>query len=130
MGKINDFIDEAGIFFLATVDGDQPKVRPLGAHFEEDGKVYFTVGDFKDVYKQMAENPKVEIVAYKDRVWLRYTGRAVFEDNPDHVEKFLQALPHLRNAYNETTGHKMMVFHLEDAEAYLIDMAGNKTPLL
>ena len=130
MSKINDFINEAGVFFLATVDGNRPKVRPLGAHFEEDGKIYFTVGDFKDVYKQLCENPLVEIVAYKDWVWLRYTGRAVFDDNPEYAEKFLEALPNLRNVYNETTGNKMMVFHLEDAEANLIDMSGNKTTLL
>ena len=51
MSKINDFLTEAGVFFLATVDGDQPKLRPLGAHFEIDGKLLFGVGDFKDVYK-------------------------------------------------------------------------------
>ena len=47
MSKVNDFITEAGVFYLATVDGDQPKVRPLGAHMEMDGKVLFGVGDFK-----------------------------------------------------------------------------------
>ena len=51
MSKMNDFLTEAGVFFLATVDGDQPKLRPLGAHVELDGKVIFGVGDFKNVYK-------------------------------------------------------------------------------
>ena len=60
MSKINDFLTEAGVFFLATVDGDQPKLRPLGAHMELDGKVLFGVGDFKDVYRQMVANPKVD----------------------------------------------------------------------
>ena len=80
MSKINDFLTEAGVFFLATVDGDQPKLRPLGAHFEMDGKVLFGVGDFKDVYKQLVADPKVEIAALKpDRHWLRYTGKAVIK---------------------------------------------------
>ena len=82
MSKLNDFITEAGVFFLATEDGKQPKVRPLGAHLEEDGKIFFTIGDYKDVYKQIKENPLVEIVAYKDRQWIRYTGKAVFDDEP------------------------------------------------
>ena len=123
MSKINDFITEAGLFFLATVDGDQPKVRPLGAHMEMDGKVLFGVGDFKDVYKQLKANPKAEIVACKpDTHWLRYTGKAVFEDDPKYAEAFLEMMPMLRNIYNDQTGHKMMIFHLEDAKAYDIKM--------
>ena len=80
MSKVKDFLAEAGIFFMATVDGDQPKLRPLGAFLEEDGKLIFGVGDFKNVYRQMRANPLVEIAACKkDGHWLRYTGRAVFE---------------------------------------------------
>ena len=123
MSKINDFITEAGVFFLATVDGDKPKVRPLGAHLEMDGKVLFGVGDFKDVYRQLQANPNTEIVACKsDGHWLRYTGRAVFETDPKYAEAFLEAMPHLRSIYNDETGHKMMVFGLEDATAYDIAM--------
>ena len=131
MSRINDFLTEAGVFFLATEDGLQPKVRPLGAHIESNGRIYFTVGDFKEVYRQMTENPRVEIVAFtsKDRMWLRYTGRAVFEDNDDVREQVFQRLPHLRNAYNETTGHKMMLFYLEDATAMLMDISGNGGPI-
>ena len=63
MSKINDFLNEAGVFFLATVDGDKPRLRPLGAHMEMDGKEIFGIGDFKAVYKQMVANANVEIVA-------------------------------------------------------------------
>ena len=56
MSKINDFLTEAGTFYLATIDGSQPKLRPLGLHFELDGKVCFGVGKFKNVYKQMQAN--------------------------------------------------------------------------
>ena len=71
MSKVHDFLNEAGVFFLATVDGDQPRLRPLGFHMEMEGKEMFGVGDFKDVYKQLTANPKVEIVACKPEMpWL------------------------------------------------------------
>ena len=131
MSKVNDFLTEAGVFFLATVDGDQPKVRPLGAHFEMDDKVLFGVGDFKNVYKQMVANPKVEIVACKqDGHWLRYTGKAVFEEDPKYAEAALDMMPDLRNIYNEQTGNKMAIFHLEDATAVDIAMMGEGENLL
>ena len=125
MSKINDFLTEVGVFFLASVDGDQPKLRPLGAHFEMDGKVLFGVGDFKNVYKQLVANPKTEIVACKaDGHWLRYTGKAVFETDPKYANAALEAMPQLKGIYNEETGHKMMMFHLEDATAAQIAMMG------
>ena len=131
MSKINDFLTEAGVFFLATVDGDQPKLRPLGAHFEMDGKVLFGVGDFKDVYKQLIANPKTEIVAAKpDGHWLRYTGRAVFETDEKYAKAALEAMPRLKDIYNEQTGHKMMMFHLEDAAAVEIPVMGDGEDLL
>ena len=131
MSKINDFLTEAGVFFMATVDGDQPKLRPLGTHFEMDGKLLFGVGDFKDVYKQLIANPKTEIVAAKpDGHWLRYTGRAVFETDEKYANALLEASPHLKNIYNEETGHKMMMFHLEDATAVVIPVMGPGESLL
>ena len=131
MSKINDFLTEAGVFFLATVDGDQPKLRPLGAHFEMDGKLLFGVGDFKDVYRQLQANPKTEIVAAKpDGHWLRYTGRAVFETDEKYAAAALDAMPRLKAIYNEATGPKMMMFHLEDATAVDIPMMGPGESLL
>lgn len=127
MKKIDDLLSQAGYFFLATVDGDQPKLRPLGAHFIADGKVIFGVGDFKNVYKQLAKNPKTEIVAMIDGKgkWLRYTGRAVFAEEADrlrYTEMTFERIPGLRDIYNEKTGHKLMCFWLEDATAEVISM--------
>lgn len=131
MSKVNDFLTEAGVFFLATTDGDQPKVRPLGAHMEMDGKIIFGVGDFKDVYKQLVANPKTEIVAAKqDGHWLRYTGKAVFETDPKYAEAALDASPNLKNIYNDETGNKLMMFHLEDATAVDIAVMGEGVNLL
>ena len=131
MSKVNDFLTEAGVFYLATVDGDQPKLRPLGMHYEADGKVLFGVGDFKEVYKQLRANPKCEIAAAKpDGHWIRYTGRAVFDDDPKYAEQALELMPHLRSIYNEQTGNKMMIFHLEDAKAVDIPVMGEGESLL
>ncbi|MCR5705122.1 MAG: pyridoxamine 5'-phosphate oxidase family protein [Eubacterium sp.] len=131
MSKVNDFLTEAGVFFLATVDGDQPKLRPLGAHLEMDGKVLFGIGDFKNVYRQLQANPKTEIVACKqDGHWMRYTGKAVFETDEKYAEAILEGAPHLREIYNEKTGYKMMTFHLEEASAVEIAVMGEGVDLL
>ena len=130
MGKVNDFLTEAGVFYLATVDGDQPKVRPLGAHLEMDGKVLFGVGDFKDVYKQLKANPLCEIAACKkDGHWLRYTGKAVFETDYSYAEEMIKTAG-LDMIYNEQTGNKLMAFHLEDAKAVDIAVMGEGESLL
>ena len=131
MSKINDYLSEAGVFFLATCDGDQAKCRPLGAHMEMDGKVIFGVGDFKNVYRQLSANPKCEIVAAKqDGHWLRYTGKAVFETDPKYAQAMLDGAPQLRSIYNEETGNKMMCFHIEDATAVDIMIMGEGENLL
>ena len=131
MSRINDFLNDAGVFFLATTDGDQPKCRPLGAHLEMDGKVIFGVGDFKNVYKQLVANPKCEIVAAKqDGHWMRYTGKAVFETDTKYADAMLEAMPNLKDIYNEQTGNKMMCFHIENATAADIAVMGEGEDLL
>ncbi|MBR2592776.1 MAG: pyridoxamine 5'-phosphate oxidase family protein [Oscillospiraceae bacterium] len=131
MSKIIDFLNEAGTFYLATVDGDQPRVRPLGLKLEMDGKVMFGIGDFKNVYRQMLANPKVEIVACKKgQHWMRYTGRAVFETDPKYAKAALDSMPGLKRIYNEETGNKMMMFHLEDATCVDIEMMGEGVNML
>ena len=127
MNKIDDLLTSSKAFFLATADGDQPKLRPLGAHHVVDGKVWLGVGEFKDVYRQLAANPKCEVVALQPdgAKWLRWTGRAVFAKGPqreDLEEVFLNAAPGLRNIYDKTPGKRMMCFTLEDARAELIPL--------
>lgn len=130
MSRIKDFLKEAGVFFLATVDGNRPKLRPLGAFLEEDGKLLFGVGDFKNVYRQMTVNPLVELVACKPNGhWLRYTGRAVFETEPKYAEQMIRESG-LEAIYNEQTGNKLMVFHLEDATAVDIAVMGEGESLI
>ena len=107
MSKVKDFLAETGIFFLATVDGDQPKLRPLGAFLEEDGKLIFGVGDFKNVYRQMLANPLVEIAACKkDGHWLRYTGRAVFETDDKYAEEMIRQVFTIKDGIHVGTKQK------------------------
>ncbi len=71
MKRVEQFLKEAGTYYLATVEGDQPRVRPFGtAHIFED-KLYIQTGKVKDVSKQLHTNPKAEICAFKDGEWLR-----------------------------------------------------------
>lgn len=125
MSRINDFLTEAGIFYLATTDGDQPKMRPIGSHFEMDGKIIVGIGTFKNVYKQMVKNPKVEIVALNKKAqWLRYTGTAVFETDPKYATYSLEKNPGLKKVYNDETGKKLGMFHLENATAEILGPDG------
>ena len=130
MNRISEFLTEAGVFFLATNDGAQPKLRPLGAHIEADGRVIFGVGDFKKVYRQLIANPLCEIVACKqDGHWLRYTGKAVFEDDEKYATEMIAA-SHLEAIYNDETGNNLMTFHLEDATAVVIAVMGEGESIL
>lgn len=124
--QIDDILAKAGAFFLATVDGDQPKLRPLGAHHVVDGKVWLGVGEFKNVYRQLAANPKCEVVALEPGGrWLRWTGRAAFAEGEEREkleEVFLEAMPGLRKIYDKSPGRRMMCFTLADARAELVQM--------
>ena len=125
--QIDDILTQAGAFFLATVDGDQPKLRPLGAHHLVDGRLWLGVGEFKNVYRQLAANPKCELVALlpSSGKWLRWTGRADFAEGAERErleEIFLDAMPGLRRIYDRQPGHRMMCFTLAASRAELIDM--------
>ncbi len=124
MKKVLDFLDEAGVFFLATEDGNQAKCRPLGFKMLKDGKLYFGVGTHKNVYKQLAANPKCEIVAVVKDHWLRMTGTAVFDTDPSYVEAAKETLPMLGDVYNEKTGLTLGIFHLENGEAKFCNIMG------
>ena len=122
--KIDEFISQAEVFYLATVDGDKPKNRPLGFHLLKDDKIYFGVGNQKEVYKQMTVNPNVEISAVVGTDFLRYYGKAVFEETYDFADSIVAGNEFLQGIYNDETGFKLAIFHLEDATAELRDITG------
>lgn len=125
--QIEELLSKAGAFYLATADGDQPKLRPLGAHHLVDGKVWLGVGEFKNVYKQLVKNPKCEIVALQPdgKTWLRWTGKAAFAEGEERekLEKvFLDATPGLRKIYDGSEGKRMMCFTLAKSKAEIIPL--------
>lgn len=124
--RINDFLAQAGTFYLTTTDGDKPKCRPIGFHMINGDKLYFGVGEFKEVYKQMQKNPSVEICATVGKEFLRYYGKAVFEADYSIAEKVLANAPGLQKIYNVQTGYKLGIFHLESATSEFRSMSGIK----
>lgn len=102
MEKVYEFLKEAGTYFLATAEGDQPRVRPFGTIHCYEGKLYLQTGKGKKVSKQLSQNPKVELCAMKDGEWLRVSGVLERDDRTEAQESLLSAYPELRARY--TTG--------------------------
>lgn len=119
--ELSKFYDEAGGFFLSTVDGDIPRCRPLGLQRLYEGEIYYGIGNFKKVYQQMQVNPRVEIVALKGMTWARVNGTAVFDsDDIPILEEIMKTFP-LKKLYAEN-GWKLKLFHLVDVDVQYIDV--------
>lgn len=116
MKKVYDFLKNAGTYYLATVEGDQPRVRPFGTIDMFDGKLYIQTGIKKDVAKQLAKNPKAEICAFKDGQWIRISGKLILDDRREARKHMLDEYPSLRGMYNEDDGNTA-VYYLKDATA-------------
>ena len=116
MQKVVDFLKDAEVYYLATVEGDQPRVRPFGTAHIFEGKLYIQTGKVKPTSKQIAANPKVEICAFKDGTWLRICGELVEDDRTEARKSMLDAYPELRGMYNENDGNTQ-VFCFKDATA-------------
>ncbi len=113
--KIEDYLKQVDFFTVATIDGDRPKCRPLAFHLFLNEKLYFGVGSFKDVYKQLKANSHIEICACNGEDFLRYYGDAVFEEDDTIANMVLSQAPAMQKIYNEQTGYKLCIFHLENA---------------
>jgi uncharacterized pyridoxamine 5'-phosphate oxidase family protein len=123
MKKVCEFLKEAGTYYLATVEGDQPRVRPFGtAHIFED-KLYIQTGKSKPVSKQLAENPKCEICAFKNGVWLRVAAELVEDDRVEARKSMLDDYTDLRRMYDENDGNTQ-VFYFKNAIATFSSFTG------
>ena len=100
MERVVQFLKEAETYYLATVEGDQPRVRPFGTAHIFEGKLYIQTGKVKDVSKQIHANPKVEICAYKNGEWLRVAGELVEDDRREARQSMLDAYPSLQKMYS------------------------------
>lgn len=118
MKEVQDFLKECGVYYLATVEGDQPRVRPFGTAeiFEE--HLYIQTGKKKDVFKQISENNNVEICAFKDGKWIRVTGKLVLDDRVEAKKYMLDMNPDLRGMYNELDDNTA-VLYFESGQAII-----------
>jgi len=118
MAEVQAYLKECGAFFIATIDGDQPRVRPFGVSEIIDGKLYFCTGKVKDVYKQIAKNGKVEICALKasGSEWMRLYGTLVNDETLTVKETFLERNPHLKSMY-KADDDNMSTLYITNATA-------------
>ena len=116
MDEVVKFLKEAQTYYLATVDGDQPRVRPFGTAHVFDGKFYIQTGKVKDVSKQLHANPKAEICAFKNGVWLRVCGELIEDDRIEARQSMLDSYPDLQKMYSADDGNTE-VLYFKDAKA-------------
>lgn len=116
MEQVAKFLKEAGTYYLATADGDQPRVRPFGTAHIYEGRLYIQTGKSKDVSKQIHANPKVEICACTGPDWLRVSATLVEDDRREARQSLLDAYPSLQAMYSANDGNTE-VFYLKDATA-------------
>jgi len=123
MKRVYDFLKKAEIYYLATVEGDQPRVRPFGTINEFEGKLYIQTGKVKPTSKQLAANPKAEICAFTEGAWIRIACVLVEDDRFEAKKSMLDAYPNLRGMYNENDSNTQ-VFYMENATATISSFGG------
>ena len=108
--KVCDFLDAAGTYYLATVEGDQPRVRPFGTALVYGGRLYIQTGKRKDVSKQLEKNPKAELSAFLNGKWLRLSGELVNDDDRAVKVAMLEKMPALGAMYSPDDGNMQMLY--------------------
>ena len=105
MQEVYEFLKKCGTYYLGTVDGDQPRVRPFGTIDLFDGRLAIQTGKIKDVSRQMIRNPKIEICAFDGERWLRIAATAVEDSRIEAQEHMLAAYPSLQGMYQAGDGN-------------------------
>ncbi len=108
--KVCQFLDEAKTYYLATMEGDQPRVRPFGTVLLCKGRLYIQTGKVKDVSKQLAANPKAEICAFAGGRWVRVSGELVNDDSHDVKVAMLEKMPNLKGMYSADDDNMQMLY--------------------
>ena len=116
MKEVYDFLKSCNTYYLATVEGDQPRVRPFGTVDIFEGKLYIQTGKVKDVSKEMQANPKVEICAFNSEKWIRVAGEVVRDDRVEAKEHMLDSYPNLKTLYRADDDNTE-VLYLKNATA-------------
>jgi uncharacterized pyridoxamine 5'-phosphate oxidase family protein len=123
MQKVHDFLKQAQTYYLATVEGDQPRVRPFGTVNIFENKLYIQTGKVKPVSKQIKKNPRIEICAFNGEQWLRVEATAVEDDRLAAKEHMLAAYPQLKDRYKADDANTQ-VLYLQDATASFYSFGG------
>lgn len=108
--KVCKFLDDAKTYYLATVEGDQPRVRPFGTALVYEGKLYIQTGKVKDVSRQLAANPKAEICAFNGGQWLRVAGELINDDRIGAKEAMLEKHPSLKSMYRADDDNTQVLY--------------------
>lgn len=116
MERVEKFLKEADVYYLATMEGDQPRVRPFGTAHIFEGKLYIQTGKVKGVYKQLKANPKAEICACIKDQWIRVSGELIEDDRREARQSMLDAYPSLQSMYSADDGNTA-VFFFQNATA-------------
>lgn len=122
MKEVFDFLKRCGVYYLATVEGDQPRVRPFTSLNCYDGKIYIQTGKVKPVAHQLKANRKIEISAMADGAWLRLTGEAVLDESEAAQQSMLDANPGLEKMYAVGDGN-IEVYSIQNAKADICSFA-------
>ena len=110
MEKVYEFLKDCRTYYLATIEGDQPRVRPFGTVNIFDGKLYIQTGKVKPVSKQISENPKVELCAFNGEKWLRVSGELQEDDRVEAKKSMLDSYPELRGMYDENDANTQVLY--------------------
>ena len=108
--KVCQFLEEAGTYYLATAEGDQPRVRPFGTALVYEGKLYIQTGKKKSVSKQLAENPKAEICAFSKGKWVRVAGELINDDRIEVKKAMLDKYPSLKGMYSAEDDNTQVLY--------------------
>ena len=110
MQEVYEFLKGANTYYLATIDGDKPKVRPFGTVNIFENKLYIQTGKNKDVYKQIEKNSNVEICAFDKGKWIRVEGKLIPDDRIEAKKDMLDHYPELRGMYNENDDNTIVLY--------------------
>jgi uncharacterized pyridoxamine 5'-phosphate oxidase family protein len=120
MQTVHDFLKKTQTYYLATTEGDQPRVRPFGTIDIFEGKLYIQTGKVKEVAKQLSKNPKIEICAFDGGKWIRIQALAVEDDRREPRQHMLDAYPELKDRYSADDGNTQ-VWYLKNGVATITE---------
>lgn len=121
-----NILAEAPMCFIATINGNEPKVRAFQYQFEQDGKLWFCTAKSKDVFKQLKANPAVQICAVRqDMTWVRVSGKVALEDNRAVKERILSEQPLIKGIYGTADNPDFTTFCLEHGAYTIAGFSGN-----